>query len=132
MEAEQMASQVVAGPTVGSVSPSGGATAGGTVVTITGTGFTGASAVSFGGARARSFTVNSSTRITALSSAHAAGQSRVTVTTSGGTSAENVLFTFIARPSVTQVNPSYGPTVDGRKIVIPGTDLPPCIGPPVI
>jgi hypothetical protein len=99
---------------------------------ITGTGFTGASAVSFGGVQARSFTVNSATEITAVSSAHAAGQGRVAVTTSGGTSADNVLFTFVARPSLTQVNPSYGPAVDGTRIVITGPHLPPNIGPPVI
>jgi hypothetical protein len=90
---------------------------------ITGTGFVGVSAVSFGGTKASSFTVNSSTQITAVSSAHAAGQGRVAVTTSSGTSAENVLFTFIPRPSVTQVNPSSGPTVDGTNVILTGADL---------
>ena len=52
-------------PTVTGVSPSSGPTAGGTVVTITGTNFTGASAVNFGATAAASYTVDSATQITA-------------------------------------------------------------------
>lgn len=53
-------------PVVTGVSPSSGPTAGGTNVTLTGTGFTGASSVTFGGVPATSFTVNSATQITAV------------------------------------------------------------------
>ncbi len=49
-------------PTVTSVSPTAGPLAGGTYVTITGTGFTGATAVKFGSTAATSFTVKSDTR----------------------------------------------------------------------
>ena len=51
------------------ISPTSGPAAGGTVVTITGTSFTGATSVSFGGAAAASFTVISPTTITATSPA---------------------------------------------------------------
>jgi hypothetical protein len=57
------------------------------VVTITGTGFTGATAVLFGnGAPATGFTVVSDTEITATSPAHAAGMVNLKVTTAGGSS----------------------------------------------
>jgi hypothetical protein len=59
---------------------------GGTQVTINGTGFVGATAVDFGGVAAASFTVNSSTQITAISPVDA-NTVDVTVVCSGGTSA---------------------------------------------
>jgi hypothetical protein len=56
-------------------------------VTITGTGFTGATAVDFGSAAAASFTVNSATSITATSpAATTVGPVDITVTTPAGTS----------------------------------------------
>jgi len=54
-------------PTVTSVSPKGGLAVGGTSVTITGTSFTGVTAVQFGSTNAASFTFNSPTSITAVS-----------------------------------------------------------------
>jgi hypothetical protein len=57
----------VAPPVVTGISPGTGPAAGGTKVTITGTGFTGATHVTFGpAAPARSYTVNSATSITAI------------------------------------------------------------------
>jgi hypothetical protein len=56
-------------------------------VTITGTGFTGATAVRFGASNAATFTVNSATSITAVSpKAMGALTVDVTVTTLAGTS----------------------------------------------
>ena len=75
-------------PTVTALAPASGPLAGGTQVTITGSGFTGASAVDFGTTPATSFTVNSDASITATSPAAAGvGPLDVTVTTPGGTSA---------------------------------------------
>jgi hypothetical protein len=65
----------------------------GTTVTITGTNFTGATAVSFGGMAAASFAVNSATEITAVLAAGASGS--VSVTTPGGT-ASLAGFTYIS------------------------------------
>ena len=73
-------------PTVTSISPASGPPAGGTSVTITGTGFTGVTAVKFGSTAASSFTFNSGTSITATSPA-GTGTVDVTVTTPKGTSA---------------------------------------------
>jgi|GEM_PF-3023375 len=85
-------------PTVTEISPTSGPTAGGTSVTITGTNFTGATAVSFGATNAASFTVDSATQITAVSPARAAGTVDITVTTAGGTSATGAddQFTYTA------------------------------------
>jgi len=75
-----------AAPTLSALSPTSGPTAGGTLVTLTGSNFTGASAVSFGATPAATFTVVSSTQITAVSPAQAAGPVNVRVTTTAGTS----------------------------------------------
>jgi IPT/TIG domain len=73
------------GPTVTKVEPNHGSPGGGSTVTITGTGFSGASAVRFGSSNAKSFTVNSATSITAVSP-KGKGTVDVTVTTPAGTS----------------------------------------------
>jgi hypothetical protein len=86
-------------PTVASVTPASGPAGGGTTVTITGTNFTGASAVKFGGANAASFNVNSETSIEATSPA-GSGTVDVTVTTSGGTSATSAADHFTYLPTV--------------------------------
>jgi hypothetical protein len=84
-------------PTVTSISPTSGPTAGGTTVTITGTGFTGATAVSFGGTAAASFSFVSDTSMTAVSPA-GTGTVDVTVTGPGGTSATSSAdqFTYLS------------------------------------
>jgi hypothetical protein len=69
---------------VSTVSPSTGSTAGGTVVIITGTDFTGASAVAFRGVAAASFTVLNSMTITCVSPAGTVGACDVGVETGGG------------------------------------------------
>jgi hypothetical protein len=74
------------GPAVTGISPSTVSGAGGTVVTIAGTGFSGATGVNFGTLPATSVVVNSSTQITATSPA-GADTVNVTVTGPGGTSA---------------------------------------------
>ncbi|MGO9880317.1 MAG: IPT/TIG domain-containing protein [Acidimicrobiales bacterium] len=111
-------------PTVTAVSPTSGPSTGGTSVTITGTGFTGASAVNFGTAAATSFTVNSSTSITATSPA-GSGTVDVTVTTPGGTSATSAAdqfgYTSSSPPTVTGVSPSSGPAAGGTSVTVTGT-----------
>jgi hypothetical protein len=72
------------------IAPSSGPTAGGIPVTITGSGFTSATAVDFGTVAATNVVVNSAgTQITATSPAGTAGTVDVTVTTPGGSSASS-------------------------------------------
>jgi hypothetical protein len=112
----------VAAPSVTGVGPAAGPTSSGTVVTITGTGFTGASSVSFGSNPAVSYTVDSDTQITATAPAGSAGSVDITVTTVGGTSTATAAdhFTYIAAPSVTGVGPAAGPTSSGTLVTITG------------
>ena len=71
---------------VAKVKPGRGAVAGGTTVKVTGSGFTEAGSVTFGGALASSVTVTSSTALTAVAPAGTAGTVDVRVTTPAGTS----------------------------------------------
>jgi len=73
-------------PAVTGVSPNNGPTVGGTTVTITGSAFTGATAVRFGATPAAPFTVVNANQITATTPPHAVGTVDVTVTTPAGTS----------------------------------------------
>jgi IPT/TIG domain len=68
------------------ISPASGTTAGGTTVTITGNGFTGATGVHFGTAAATGVTIDSRTQITATSPP-GTGTVDITVITPAGTSA---------------------------------------------
>jgi hypothetical protein len=74
-------------PYVTSIGPASGNAAGGNTITITGSGFTGATRVQFGGAPSTSFTVASDTSITARVPPGSSGQTvHVRVTSPGGTS----------------------------------------------
>jgi YVTN family beta-propeller protein len=120
-------------PTVTALSVGQGPVAGGTGVTITGTDLSPATAVSFGGLPAASFTVNSAgTQITAVSPAAAsAGTVDVTVTTPVATSAVSTadVFTYVAPaaapslPSVTSVSPNSGPTSGLTSVTVTGINL---------
>ena len=110
-------------PAVSSVTPTSGPAAGGTTTTITGSGFTGATAVSFGSTAATSFTVDSDTQITAVSPAGTAGAVDVTVTTPYGQSLPDGggEFTYVALGEVTGVTPSAGPTAGGTTVTLTGS-----------
>ena len=109
-------------PTVTSVSPNSGVPAGGTSVTITGTGFTDVTAVRFGATNATSFTVNSSTSITAVSPA-GTGTVDITVTTPADTSATgaNDRFTYAAASSSVALASSANPSTFGQSVTFVAT-----------
>jgi hypothetical protein len=113
----------VPAPTVVSLAPTSGPAAGGTTVTITGTSFTGTTAVKFDTTDATSFTVVNGTTITAVAPAHAAGSADVRVTTASGTSANTAAddYTYLPAPTVTAVSPSSGPSAGATLVTITGT-----------
>ncbi|MDH2343217.1 IPT/TIG domain-containing protein [Bradyrhizobium sp. SSUT77] len=115
-------------PSVTSISPTSGPTAGGNSVVITGanfTGTTGAAGVKFGANNATSYVVNSNTQITAVAPAGSVGTVDVTVTTNGVTSATSAAdqYTYVSAPTVTSVSPTQGPQTGGTTVVITGTNL---------
>ena len=112
----------VAAPTVTAIAPSSGPLAGGANVVISGTNFTGASAVTIGGTAATSFTVVNPTTINAVTPAGTAGARDVAVTTVGGTGTGVGLYTYVAAPAVTAIAPT-GPASGGTNVVITGTNL---------
>jgi alpha-tubulin suppressor-like RCC1 family protein len=112
-------------PTVTKLSVKTGPAAGGTSVTITGTGLTGATSVSFGETAATSYTVNSSTSIVATSPAAIAGAVDVRVTTIGGTSAVSTKDLFSYTPSVDEVTPNSGPVAGGTAVTVKGSGFAP-------
>lgn len=107
-------------PTVTGISPMSGRTAGGTSVTITGTNFTGATAVKFGTTNATSYTVNSATQITATSPAGSIGTVDITVTTPGGTSGTVSGDRFSYYGTASTVNEKYAFEGDNSKTFTEG------------
>jgi cysteine-rich repeat protein len=120
-----LASTFVPPPRVTSMSVASGPATGGTSVVVTGTGFTGATEVAFGGTPAASFTVDGDTSITAVSPAASAGTVDVTVTTAGGTSAASASdqFTFIGAPTVSGISPNSGTVDGGTAVTITGANF---------
>jgi hypothetical protein len=109
-------------PVVSKLAPKTGPAAGGTSVTITGSGLTGTASVSFGSTPAAGFQVNSSSSISAIAPPGTSGTVDVTVTTPAGTSAtSNVDHYKYKAPTVTSVSPSSGPTSGGTSVTIDGS-----------
>ncbi len=114
-------------PSITSVSPASGPVPGGTPVTITGTGFTGASAVKFGAIAAASYTVNNETQITASTPASTGpGTVDVTVTTAVGTSAISAAdqFTYVTVAQTLTFGAVPTVTVNGTGTVTASSALP--------
>ena len=114
----------VAAPAVTGLSPTSGPASGGTLVTITGTGLSGATAVDFGMTPATNVTVVNATTITA-DSPSGTGIVDVTVITAGGTSEASPAdqFSYVAAPAVTGLSPTSGPASGGTLVTITGTGL---------
>jgi hypothetical protein len=108
-------------PTVTKLTPKTGPVNGGTAVTITGTGFQGATAVKFGGVNAATFTVSSSTSIAATAPAASAGTVDVTVTTPHGTSTISLKDHYKFTPTVASVSPTSGTKAGGTAVTITGS-----------
>lgn len=106
-------------PTISGFSPTSGPV--GASVVITGTNFTGATAVRFNGTNA-TFTVNSPTQITATVPTGAT-DGPISVQNSAGTATSSTSFDVTAQPAptISSFNPSSGPI--GTSVVITGTNF---------
>lgn len=113
----------VAAPTVTAISPSAGALAGVTAVTITGTGFSSSlNGITIGGTACTSVVRVSATSATAVTPAKSAGSYDVVVTNSDtqtGTLSSG--YTYQAAPTVTNCNPSVGILAGGDNVTLTGT-----------
>ena len=106
------------------ISPAEGDPDGGTSVTVTGSGFTTATAVSFGGVPAADYGINADTQITAYSPPQPDHTSvHIVVSTSGASSATGPddLFTYLARPVLDRLSPQSGPSAGGTPMVLTGS-----------
>ena len=112
----------VPAPTVTKVTPSSGPVVGGTLVTITGTNLTGATAVTFGSGKPGSnLTVLSATEVTTEDPSNPVATVTVTVTTAGGTSATSPAdhFSYVTLPPVNHTSAPPGAPV--LTTAVPGT-----------
>ncbi|MTE12099.1 IPT/TIG domain-containing protein [Nocardia aurantiaca] len=105
-------------PALTSINPTSGPAAGGTQVTLTGTGFTATSTVKFGAATATIVSVTP-TQIVVKAPPGTSGV-QVTVTDTGGTS-NGILYTYSPVPTLTGVNPPSGPAAGGTVVTLTGT-----------
>ncbi|MDR2064007.1 MAG: IPT/TIG domain-containing protein [Candidatus Nomurabacteria bacterium] len=115
-------------PTITTVSPDSGSTAGGTPVTISGTNFianntTSVSRVTVGGQNCTSLVVISATEITCTTPAGTAGLADVTVYSLGGNAVLAGSFLYAPPPSVTKVSLPAVKLSSGGKITITGSNF---------
>ncbi len=113
------------------INPTSGPVAGGTTVTITGTGFgpgDPSTTVTFGGNQGSLVDVISTTQITVVTPpstlpGDGAGAVPVVVTDAGGSAQAAQPFNYVASPVVLGISPTSGPPGGGETVVIKGTDL---------
>ncbi len=120
-------------PFITSLSPTGGTTAGGNHVTITGGHFTGTDTgctgcgVKFGGFAAASFTVTNDTHIDAVPASHTAATVNLHVNNGNGSNpiGPQTQYTFTASgaPTITSISPTSGATAGGTVVTITGTNM---------
>ena len=127
-KAGTLGSGAAAAPTVTSITPDNGPDAGGTAVTIAGSGFSPGAVVSIGGVSATGVSVVSSTQITATTAAGNPGSADVTVTNlDGQTGALGGGYTYTAPPegssppSVSSVVANTGPIAGGTAVTVSGS-----------
>ncbi|MBL8922160.1 MAG: IPT/TIG domain-containing protein [Myxococcaceae bacterium] len=115
---------VVPPPSISTLTPNTGPGAGGTTVRITGNGFQVGASVGFGASSSPVATVLNATEIDAVTPAGADGPVNLTIVNPDGQSTTlNNGFTFVAPPTVAQVQPTSGSTAGGTLITITGTFL---------
>src|SRR5262249_14350974 len=110
---------------VTSLSTSSGRGGGGTRVVITGHGFSGVYAVSFGDTPATDFTILSDTTLVVTAPPHTAGTFDITLTavnaTFAPTAAARFTYTTAAAPAITVLSPASGSTAGGSRVVLTGS-----------
>jgi two-component system response regulator AtoC len=106
-------------PVIAGVFPANGTAAGGQTVAITGTGFEGVTAVTFGGVAASPFTVVSPVQIMVTTPAHATGEVAITVVVSDGTASREKAFHYDA-PTLLDSKDEREPTPAEAQEILKG------------
>lgn len=88
------AGKTLPAPTISSLAPTTGPLAGGTVVTINGNNFMGATGVTFGGTAGTALSVETDNRLKVTAPAGTVGAKNVVVTTPGGTATSTNGYTY--------------------------------------
>ncbi len=115
-------------PTVTSVTPNSGLSTGGTVVTLSGTGFAAGATVLIGGVEATNVSVTSDTSLTAATPPHAAGTVDVVVRNPDGqTGTRGAAFTYTPAPApvVSAISPVKGSSTGGTVVTVTGSNFVP-------
>lgn len=108
-------------PTVTGLSPAAGPVAGGSLITVGGTGFiAGQTRVTVGGIDAASVTVTSPTTLAAITPLGQVGPADVVVTTSIGGASLAQGFLYVAPPVILSVAPANGSIAGGTALVVSG------------
>jgi hypothetical protein len=110
-------------PTITRVDPTSGSAAGGTVITLTGSGFQTGVTVTLGGTLSGTVTLLTGGSLTFVAPAGAAGAAAIVVTNLDATTVTGTgFFTYgVPTPVVTVVNVNTGPVAGGTAITITGT-----------
>ncbi|HEX5009795.1 MAG TPA: IPT/TIG domain-containing protein, partial [Planctomycetota bacterium] len=113
-------------PVAVSINPTSGPAGGFTPVTITGTGFTGVTQVTFDGVPAESFTVNSNTQISAVTppgTLLAAADVTVSDPEGSSTLTDAYIYMFNPNPAISAVTPNVGGIAGGTEVTITGASV---------
>ena len=110
------------GPAITSLSPSHGPSGGGTVVTITGTGFAASAIVKFGDIQAFTNQITETSIVAVAPAGTGIVNVSVTVNTNVTAAGPQTQFQYDG-PTVTGVTPNAGPPAGGTAIVIKGTNF---------
>ncbi|MEU9287904.1 IPT/TIG domain-containing protein [Streptomyces sp. NPDC048275] len=112
----------VGAPFKAALSATSGPLAGTNTITISGTGLSTATSVTFGANSATPTVISDSSISVVVPAGAAAGAVSVSVTTAGGTN-NGFSYTYIDLPAITTISPDTGPTSGGTAITITGTNL---------
>ena len=111
-------------PMLTSISPTSGPSAGGTIITLTGTNFASGATVLVNGVAATGVTFVSATQVRATTPAGSAGARSVQIRNPSGQSASLAgAFTYVGGPGLSSVSPTSGPTAGGTTVTLTGTNF---------
>jgi len=122
VQADQFIYTAPPAPAVSSLSPASGSSLGATTVTVNGSGFTGATAVTFGANAGTNLKVVPDSQLPVPPPA-GSGTVDVTVTTPAGASqlASGDKFTYVTAPVVGTITPTSGPAAGGTALTVNGS-----------